>query len=184
MSSQVYNSADFDVVHHEAALDPDDSGRMISMPVEHESHAHSNGMAASDGQLRSSNGWAGNHALAHEPALVQLSGPGTDFPGHCPLDERTGLGVAGLLRRIGLHGSIDSSVGRIVVKDSEVERWLRHAFGYGKSSGPAAQPATSHMPAPCIVMKLLVTLLGRRAGFMCRPACLAAFMAFCYTYHE
>ena len=51
------------------------------------------------------------------------------FPGHCPVDERTGLGVAGMLRRVGLHGDMNAGTGRIVVKSEEVGRWLRHAFG-------------------------------------------------------
>ena len=64
--------------------------------------------------------WAGAALLAPEPA---------ELPGHCPRDARTGLGVAGMLRRVGLHGEVDASLGRIVVRSEALERWLRHAFG-------------------------------------------------------
>lgn len=48
-----------------------------------------------------------------------------NLPAHCPMDDRVGLGVAGMLRRIGLDAIIRANEGKIVVTSQSLTNWLR-----------------------------------------------------------
>ncbi|KAK9813896.1 hypothetical protein WJX73_003687 [Symbiochloris irregularis] len=61
-----------------------------------------------------------------------------NLPAHCPLDDRVGLGVAGMLRRIGLDAIIQANEGKIVVTSQALVNWLREC---SRSSSQAAASA-------------------------------------------
>lgn len=66
-----------------------------------------------------------------------------NLPAHCPLDDRVGLGVAGMLRRVGLDAIIQAKEGKIVVTSQALTNWLREC-------SRSAHPSIEWLPC-CIL---------------------------------
>lgn len=111
-------------------------------------------LVAHPGQGTLEEGPRGPQAPAPAPA-AGAPVPGPQLPGHCPLDQRIGLGVAGMLRRIGLHARVDTAAGRIHVRGAELGRWLRQESWWVAPPAAAAGAAAPSSLSPAVRWRLL-----------------------------
>ena len=81
--------------------------------------------------------------------------------------SQTGLGVAGMLRRIGLWAKEDAARGRITIAGRELLRWKRAADRWPPPACPFHDVLSRHaVVTPCVTLRTVVA-----AQKLLRPTC-------------